>query len=276
MKKFLFVVVVLMSVFFYWWGHDINKIEIIRVGSDCGYPPQNWEEDRSTNSNVPISNKAGFYAEGYDIQIARRVAGNIGAKLEVKKIAWSDLFSALNRREIDAVFSGLLDTKAHKEQAAFTETYEVRKTEYVLLMNKGSRYSVRKRIDDFAGVVLIARTGTTFEAAIDQIPGAKHAPSVENVDDMMKKVIAHEADGALVDIDTGRSCEKTYPHLKMIRFPEGKGFTLPYTGICAAVRKRDKHLLEAINSALEDISPRDRQRIMDATIAREWENLRQY
>ncbi|MBQ9419679.1 MAG: hypothetical protein IJU31_04800, partial [Synergistaceae bacterium] len=64
MKKFILVVIVLGSVFFYWWGHDINKIEIIRVGSECDYAPQNWQENRATDSNVPLANHKGFYAEG--------------------------------------------------------------------------------------------------------------------------------------------------------------------------------------------------------------------
>ena len=276
MKKFFVVVIVLMFAFFFWWGKSMNKIEVLRVGTDCDYPPQSWEEDVSTNSNVPLLNKAGSYAEGYDIQIAKLVAKELGAKLEVRKIAWQDLLHALNRREIDAIFSGVLDTASRREQVAFTVPYEVRKAEYVMLIHSKSRYTVRRSIGDFAGAVIVAQSGTTFETAIDQIPGAVHAPSVNTTREMLDKVISGEADGAIVDIDAGRSCERTYPNIKMIRFAEGKGFVLPYTGICAAVRKRDTHLLEAINSVLEDTSERDRQRIMDATIAREWENLRQY
>ena len=276
MKKFMFVVVVLMGAFFFFWGRDLNKIEVIRVGTECDYAPQNWEEDRQTNSNVPLANKEGFYAEGYDIQVAKFVAGALGAKLEVKKIAWSDLLPALNRREIDAVFSGMLDTKERREVAAFTDTYEVKKIEYAVVVNTKSRYVVRRRIDDFAGASFIAQAGTNLDAAIDQIPGAVHMPGAETVPETLAKVINNEVDGLVIDVDAGRSYEKTYPNLKLIRFPEGHGFTIGYTGVCAAVRKKDTHLLEKINGVLSSLSPRDRQRLMDATVAREWENLRQY
>ena len=59
----------------------------------------------------------------------------------------------------------------------------------------------------------------------------------------------------------------------VIRFPKGEGFKFDYKGICAGVRKKDKLLLDEINNALRKLSKRDRQRIMDRTIAREWENI---
>ena len=58
-----------------------------------------------------------------------------------------------------------------------------------------------------------------------------------------------------------------------IKFPRGEGFNFGYTGVCAGVRKDDKKLLEEINNVLDGLSKRDRQRIMDRSIAREWDNF---
>ena len=52
-----------------------------------------------------------------------------------------------------------------------------------------------------------------------------------------------------------------------------KGFKLDFNGICAGVRKGNTKLLEEINNALAKISKRDRQRIMDRTIARAFQIL---
>ena len=41
-----------------------------RVGMECAYAPSNWQESAATDTNVPVENVAGAYAEGYDVQRA--------------------------------------------------------------------------------------------------------------------------------------------------------------------------------------------------------------
>ena len=48
-----------------------------------------------------------------------------------------------------------------------------------------------------------------------------------------------------------------------IQFLPGEGFHLGFNGICAAVRKGDKALLDAVNSAISSISTEERKAMMD-------------
>ena len=272
MKKYIFLVAVLLGFLIYSAGHHINKVEVIRIGTECDYAPNNWEENRETDTNVPLENKKGFYAEGYDIQIAKIVAESLGAKLVVKKIAWQDLIPALQRREIDAIFSGMLDTEERRRSIAFSDVYEVEETEYTVIVNKNSKYADAKNFTDFNGAKFTAQKDTNLYSAISQIPGAVPVAAVDTVHEMLDKLVKGEIDASVINLDTGRSYERMYNNLAVIRFPEGKGFHFDFKGICAGVRKKDKVLLEEINNALRGISKRDRQRIMDRTVAREWEN----
>ena len=273
MKNFLIVVVIMSCAFYFFTRQSPDKIEVLVIGSECDYVPNNWEEDDPSDSNVPLSNKKGSYADGYDIQIAKLVAKKMGVRLEVKKIDWQDLLPALNRREIDAVFSGMLDTDERKEQAAFTIPYEVKKTEYTLLMNKASKYSNGRTLNDFAGAVIIAQVGTNLDAAVNQIPGVVHAEPVETASLMIEKLVANEVDGIVIDLDSGRSYERRYNNLVQIIFPQDQGFKVGYTGVCAAVRKRDANLKDAINNAIDDISVRERRRIFDRVISTNFRNF---
>ena len=47
---------------------------VLRIGMECDYAPNNWQEDTATDTNLPISNLSGFYAEGYDIQMSKLLA----------------------------------------------------------------------------------------------------------------------------------------------------------------------------------------------------------
>ena len=272
MKKFIAIILVICAVLAYkFWNPE--KTRVLRIGVECNYEPNNWEEKKASDYNLPLVNHQGFYAEGYDLQIARHVADDLNAKLEVHKIAWNDLPRALTEGEIDAIFSGMLDTSSRREFAIFSDPYDITKTEYTVLINTGSGYVNAKTLNDFAGAKFVAQRGSLLDTTIDQIPGVIHMTPVETVPEMLDAVLKGEADGTVINLDTGRSYEASHNNLKLIRFPEEHGFTLDFNGICAGVRKGDTKLQNEINDSLKKLSKHDRQLIMDQTISRLWRNL---
>ena len=272
MKKYVLLILVLCVFSFYAAEHFREKT-ILRIGVECDYAPNNWLEDHQTDTNLPIVNEPGHYAEGYDIQIAKLIAEEMHAVLEVRRFNWNELLPALARREIDAIFSGMLDTEERHKTADFSQTYDVAQTEYTIVVNRASSYADAEELSDFSGAKLVAQRGTNLDEAIAQISGAVHMPPVDTVQEMLNMVVNNEADGTVINLDTGQTYERKYKNLKVIRFPEGKGFKLDFKGICAGVRKGNTKLLEEINHALAAISKRDRQRIMDRTIARAFQIL---
>ncbi|MBR2209160.1 MAG: transporter substrate-binding domain-containing protein [Synergistaceae bacterium] len=274
MKKYSLILFLLIFVFiFAGLRFHVHETRVLRIGTECDYQPNNWEEKTATDSNVPIINQKGSYAEGYDIQIAKLVAELIGAKLEVKKIAWNDLVQALNHNEIDAIFSGMLDTNERKKNIAFTETYDIQTTEYGIMVHRNGKYSQAKTLKDFIGASILAQKDTHADRAITQIRGAIHLPPATKVNELFDKLRKKEADAIILDLDSAKTYERVYPGFVMVKLSEGEGFKFDFTGICAGVRKNDTKLVQEINDALKGISKRDRQRIMDQTISRVWENF---
>ena len=136
MKNFALIGVLILSLTVYAGIHfHLGRSRVLRIGSECDYPPNNWEEERDTDSNVPIANREGRFAEGYDIQIAKTVADAMGAKLEVYKLDWNELIGALTEKKIDAIFSSMLDTTDRKKYIAFSNVYEDRLAEYNVIVN---------------------------------------------------------------------------------------------------------------------------------------------
>ena len=262
------VVLIVLAVYITENPEGKTSKQVLRIGVECDYAPNNWEEKEPTDFNVPLSNFSGLYAEGYDIQMAKLVADKLNFNLEVKKIAWENLIPALQNGEIDAIFSGMLDTDQRKELVAFTEPYEVHKTEYVVVVNKNSPYADAERLTDFHGAKFTGQKDTNLYASISQLPGAIAEPAVDIVPEMLNAVISGKVDGIVINLDTGRSYEAAHSILKVIRFPEDEGFVIGFTGICAALRKDDTELLGRINRILDDLKRSERQKIMDDTVAR--------
>ena len=206
-------------------------------------------------------------------KIAKAVADSMGAKLEVYKFDWNELIAALNRREIDAIFSSMLDTDERKKMIAFSDVYEDRLAEYNVVVNKGEKFADATKITDFSGAKFVGQHGTNSDSAINQLPGVIHLPPVDSTNAMLEKLSNKEVDGIILDIEIFNMYKQTYPNMMTIKFPKGEGFRFGYTGVCAGVRKSDTKLLKDVNDALSGLSKHDRQRIMDRSIAREWDSF---
>ena len=53
--------------------------EYLRVGMEAAYAPFNWTQDDDSNGAVPIEGTK-QYANGYDVQIAKKIAQTQGKK----------------------------------------------------------------------------------------------------------------------------------------------------------------------------------------------------
>ena len=244
------------------WGQD----GLLRVGMEAGYPPNNWQEEEPTDSNIPIENVEGAYADGYDVQIAKRLAEGLDLEPVAVKMEFTGLISALNGGQIDVIIAGMLDTPERKESCAFSESYSTY-FDYVMLVPQGSPYADAESIDDFAGATVLGQTNTLLDDVIDQIPDVKHATPVDSTADMIARVKNGTVDAITFDIDSGRGYTQNDDSLVMVEFEKGKGFELGYTGSCVGIRKGDTDLLEKVNAILAEIPEEERQEIMDWAIA---------
>lgn len=74
-----------------------GKNGTIKVGLECNYPSFNWTSFTQNNYTYPIAGKAAEYAEGYDIEIAYRIAVALDMTLEVYKMEWDALLIWANQ-----------------------------------------------------------------------------------------------------------------------------------------------------------------------------------
>lgn len=236
---------------------------VLRIGMECDYAPNNWQESTATDTNLPISNLSGFYAEGYDIQMSKLLAEKMDVDIEIVKLAWTGLIQALKEGQIDMIIAGMADTSERKESIAFSNTYSVRKTEYVLVVQSDSKYVNATSIQDFSGATVIGQINTFYDTAIDQINGVVHAPAAQDVPNMTSQLQEGLVDAIVLDEDTAESKYKGDDDYKILTFDEGKGFTIDMTGACVGIRLEDTTLLKNVNDSLAQIDTSTREKLME-------------
>lgn len=236
----------------------------LRVGMECAYAPSNWQESAATDTNVPVENVAGAYAEGYDVQIARILADQLGKELVIVKLSWDGLIDALNQWQIDAIIAGMMDTAERRESINFSEPY--RETTYGLMVLADSPYLNATSIQDFSGAAVLGQQGTALDDVIEQIEGVDHLSPVGSVPDMISRLQQGTCDAIVINVENAQGYLASNPNFRLVTFDEGSGFTLPAKGSCVGLRKSDNELLDQINTILSGIDDDARAAMWQAAV----------
>ena len=126
--------------------------ETLRVGMECTYAPFNY---KNTDGEL----------EGYDVLVAKGVAGLIGANLEFVCQKWDGMIPALLANKFDLVVASMSITDKRLEKMDFSDTYRISVGR--LVGRKGSDWNL---FDDagkpipanFAGLKVGLERATTY------------------------------------------------------------------------------------------------------------------
>lgn len=108
---------------------ETSDKNVLRVGMECAYAPFNWTQDSDTTPDgskaVPIYG-SDYYAYGYDVAVAQKLADEMGMDLEVHKVEWSSIGISLDAGDYDVIIAGMGKTAEREASYSFTEPYYYR------------------------------------------------------------------------------------------------------------------------------------------------------
>lgn len=237
------------------------------VGMEGAYAPYNWTQADYSDTAVPID--GGQYVDGYDVQIARRIADKLSKKLVIKKIAWEGLILSLQTHQIDAIVAGMSPTPERAEQINFSDIYYINTdAAFGVVVQKGGPLADASTINDFSGAKITSQVGTYHGALLDQLVGVNRLEDMKDFPTMTIALQSGEIDGFVADNGTGRSINANNPDLVYLPLVGDEGFQLePYmNGVAVGVNKDNPELVTQINDALATISTDEREELMDAAV----------
>ena len=239
--------------------------EPFRVGMECGYAPFNWAQVEQTEGSVPIDGNQG-YADGYDVQIARKIAEGLGRELVIVKIEWDGLIPALNSGMIDAVIAGMSPTEERKLSVLFTDNYY--NSDLVIVVRKDGAYADATQLSDFSGARITGQQNTFHYTVIDQIEGVQKMTAMESFPSMIVALNAGVIDGYVSERPGAESTCAANADLTYVEFGEN-GFVTSEddTAIAIALKLTDTELCGQINEILSTIDSDTRLALMTQALA---------
>jgi putative lysine transport system substrate-binding protein len=238
---------------------NVKEAGVLKVGMECNYAPFNWTQAEESDTAVALS--GGGYADGYDVQMAQKLADALGVKLEIVKLKWEGLIPALESGKIDAIIAGMSPTAERKESIDFTAAYYT--SELVMVVLKGGDYADAASIADFSGAKITGQLDTFHYQVIDQIEGVDKQTAMADFPTMIAALQAGKIDGYVSELPGAVSASAANSDLHYIRFDDGSGFTASEDEVAVAVGiRKGSNLADNLNAALASVSLADREELM--------------
>ncbi len=251
----------------------------LRVGIATGYMPFEMIDRRAgmrqryLPPGTPRHQAQNAVFIGFDIDIAREMAKELGLRLSVQNISWGNLIPSLNARRIDVIVAGMSITESRKRLVLFSEPYmSVGQT---VLISTRHRDEVAT-LDDLnkPSYRVAFKPGTTGELAVQQyLPDAGRLPMVSE-QQAIKAVRDGRADAFVYDS----------PHNALLLAMDDNDELLlldqPLTqeSLALAVRKDNQELVDWLNEFLGRLRADGRyQRFYDKWfVSSDWFDLVQH
>lgn len=237
--------------------------KVLKVGMEAAYAPFNWTQNDDSNGAVPIAG-TNEYANGYDVQIAKRIANGLGMELEIVKTKWEGLIPSLKTGVIDVVIAGMSPTPDRMKEIDFTNNYYT--SDFVIVVKENGPYAKAKSIQDFAGAKITAQQGTTHYKVIDQMKGVDKQVAATDFGQMRIQLTSGAIDGYISERPEGMSAKEAIKGITYIVPEDGFKADKADTAIAAGLKKGSDDLKEKINDILAGITEDERQQIMEEAI----------
>lgn len=195
--------------------------------------------------------KTGEY-EGFNVDLAKRVADIMGVKLEIVPATWATLVPGLEAKQYDVVFANLFATPQRALVVNFTEPYST--YGFHVVVNAGSKVKSLAELDS-PDITFVGMSGTVEETYPKELyPKAKvRALATDNVANWIGEVATGQADAAIIDPGTLRLMTSKNPNLaKRLRVLNTEDALVKPVGLAYAVRPDDMHMLQFLNTFIRD------------------------
>lgn len=261
MKKRLLILLALLFAASY-VSTGVQADEYLRVGMEAAYAPFNWTQETDENGAVPIEGTNQF-ANGYDVQIAKKIAEKMGKEVVVVKTKWEGLVPALTSGKIDMIIAGMSPTEERKKEIAFSSSYYT--SIPTLVVRADSQWTKASSIQDFAGAKITAQQGVYLYDLIDQIKGVDKQTAMGDFSQIRQALEAGVIDAYVSERPEARTAQAANSNFHMVELTSGFETNTEDVAIAVGMRKDDARIAN-VNQVLDTLTEKDQLALMDKMI----------
>ena len=219
-------------------GKEEETAKKLIIGTSADYAP--FEYHKMVDGKDTIL--------GADIELAKKVAADLGMEMEIKDVAFETLLNELQGGTIDMVIAAMNPDDERIKQADASDPYYSEVDQ--MLVVRAEDAEKFKGADDFGGAKVAVQTGTIFpDVATENLPGCETL-LLQAVPDIFNNLLNGKCDAALVDGNAGQGYIEANEGLVAveIEFPV-------VDGMAVWVQKDDPNgYMEQINKTIAEVT----------------------
>lgn len=212
----------------------------------CSAKPKSGESGQiimGTNAEfAPFEYRDGKDIVGFDVDIAKKIAEDMGKELKIEDMEFGGLLAALESGKIDFIAAGMSKDEEREKQVDFSDSYFVSNQ---LITVNAENTSITSG-DDLKGKKIGVQLGTTGESVSREIEGAE-VVSFDKGAMALVDLANGKLDAVVLDAEPTKNYTAGNEDLKVL---DEKLTEEEYS---IAVRKGEQELLDTINKTLDEI-----------------------
>jgi len=221
-----------------WKNSTLNKIiqsGELRVGMDPGYMPFEMKDKKG---NVI----------GYDVDMARKMAKEMGVKLTIVPTAWDGIIAGLLTDKFDIIMSAMTVTQQRNLKINFADPYIV--IGQTLMIRKELASTIKTAADlDKAGFTIVTKLGVTGEIVARKYFKNAKIVTFETESDAISEVLNGKADAMIYDQPYNAIFMNDKGKDKLVHLDK----PMTYEPLAWAIRKGDPDFLNWLNNFLRQM-----------------------
>ncbi|MGF9701094.1 MULTISPECIES: ABC transporter substrate-binding protein [Paenibacillus] len=215
-------------------GGDAKEKEVIVLGTSADYAPYEFHKSMDGKDTIV----------GFDIEIAKAIAADLGAELKIEDMDFDGLLMALDTGKVDFVISGLTPTEERKKNVDFTDIYYY--AEQAVLVREGEGDALNS-LDDLSGKLVGVQKSSIQEGIAQAVEGAK-LTSLAKIPELILELQTGRVDALILEKPVAEQYVKNQQGLALsdVKIEQAED----EAGSAIAVKKGNQELVDQINSTL--------------------------
>ncbi|WP_426356389.1 transporter substrate-binding domain-containing protein [Burkholderia sp. R-40] len=133
----------------------VKQAGVLRVGLEGTYPPFN---SRNTEGQL----------EGFDVDVAKAVAAQLGVKTQFVTTEWSGILAGLQAGKFDVIVNQVAITPSRQQALDFSQAYTYSSAQLIQRKDDTRQF---KSLEDLKGKKLGVALGTNYVDLVKTVPG---------------------------------------------------------------------------------------------------------
>lgn len=217
-------------------GSNQANAKTVVLGTSADFPPYEFHKMIDGKDQIV----------GFDIDIAKEIAKDMGANLEVKDMDFKALLGELSSGRVDFVISGMTPDENRKKEVDFSNNYYKAEQAVVVREKDKDKY---KTMQSLEGVSFGIQTGSIQEDIAKTIPNAK-ITGLGKINDIIMQLNSGRVDASIMEKPVAEAFLKNVKGLAIAdAVPDYQE-----DGYAIGVKKGNQEMVDQINKTLDRLN----------------------